>query len=110
MVDFMRQKERFPVMIDGREYTIVGHYSQEHIEAVTELVNQQLSQLQALDPHLSMQDRALLMAINAISDQLLKEQRIMELESQMDSQGQLTLDTSEQDAPMKSRRIPFERS
>lgn len=104
----MRQKERYPVMIDGREYTIVGHFSQEHIEAVTEVVNHQLSQLQTIDPQLSTQDRALLMAINAVSDQLLKEQKIMELETQIGQQ--VSKDSSADNNQSFKGNIPFERS
>lgn len=100
----MRQKEKHVVIIDGREYTIVGQYSRAHIEAVTEVVNQQLSQLHALDPHLSTQDRALLMAINAISDQMIKEQTILDLEQQ------LKLDLSEDDSQPSKGKIPFDRS
>ena len=104
----MRQKEKHVVIIDGREYTIVGQYSRAHIEAVTEVVNQQLSQLHALDPHLSTQDRALLMAINAISDQMIKEQTILDLEQQVEQQ--LKLDLSEDDSQPSRGKIPFDRS
>lgn len=80
----MSEKRRFNVTIAGRPYTIVGERSNEHMEAVVELVNTQLSQLSELAPHLSIMDHSILMAVNAVSDQLVKEARIMELEAELE--------------------------
>ncbi|HJF16485.1 MAG TPA: cell division protein ZapA [Globicatella sulfidifaciens] len=80
----MSEKRRFNVTIAGRPYTIVGERSNEHMEAVVELVNTQLSQLSELAPQLSIMDHSILMAVNAVSDQLVKEARIMELEAELE--------------------------
>lgn len=80
----MDEKRRFNVTIAGRPYTIVGSRSEQHMEAVVELVNTQLSQLSELAPNLSIMDHSILMAVNAISDQLIKEAKIMELEEEVE--------------------------
>ena len=80
----MSEKRRFNVTIAGRPSTIVGERSNEHMEAVVELVNTQLSQLSELAPQLSIMDHSILMAVNAVSDQLVKEARIMELEAELE--------------------------
>ncbi|MGL0748081.1 cell division protein ZapA [Secundilactobacillus paracollinoides] len=65
-------KRRFKAVIDGQSYTIVGNKSTAHMQAVTELMNQQLAQLQKLAPSMTKQEAATLLAFNAISDQLDK--------------------------------------
>lgn len=82
----MEEKRRFKAEIAGKSYTIVGKQSAQHMEAVTHLVNHQMDQLHQIDPSLSKEDLAILMAVNAVSDQIIKENRIMELESLLDSQ------------------------
>ncbi len=79
----MSNNKRFKAMIDNRQYTIVGDKSSQHMTAVIELVNQQLEQLKEIAPELSVVDRSVLMAVNAISDQLSKEQQIIELEEKI---------------------------
>lgn len=80
----MTAKHRVKAKIAGKEYTIVAQRSSEHITAVVELVNQQLEQLKELDPSLSKEDRSILMAVNAMSDQLIKAERIIELEAEVE--------------------------
>ncbi|MDO4432254.1 MAG: cell division protein ZapA [Aerococcaceae bacterium] len=91
----MVEKRRYKATIAGKSYTIVGTRSELHMNAVTELVNQQLQQLEELAPDLSIADRCVLMAINAVSDQLAKERRIVELEQQLQSK--------------KTEQVPFRR-
>ncbi|HFI0463367.1 TPA: cell division protein ZapA [Streptococcus suis] len=87
----MSQKKRFKVTIGGQPYTIVGDRSDAHMNAVVELVNNQLKQLEELAPQLTTADRSILMAVNAVSDQLLKEAQIAELQAQIeDLQDQLS--------------------
>ncbi|WP_273478459.1 cell division protein ZapA [Ignavigranum ruoffiae] len=107
----MQSKRRVKVTIEGRDYTIIGRQSAQHIEAVVEIVNSQLKQLSQLDRRLSSEDKALLMAVNAVSDQLIKEQKIMELEhalaeySDMNSAGPEPNPTEE--SQKFDRTIPF---
>ncbi|MBG9980171.1 cell division protein ZapA [Facklamia sp. DSM 111018] len=79
----MKDKYRYKAEIAGKIYTIVGDRPSQHLDAVVDLLNQQLEQLGQLDPNLSREDRSILMAINAISDQISKENRIVELEAEL---------------------------
>lgn len=81
----MNHNRRFKAKIAGKDYTIVGQRSPQHLNTVVDLVNNQLEQLNELAPELSTADRSILMSINAISDQLLKEQQIIELEKEIES-------------------------
>lgn len=99
----MTGKKRFKVMIGDRPYTILGQRSDEHMNAVIELVNIQLNQLQELAPELGQADQAILMAVNAVSDQLLKEARIMELEKELaDMKSNQVIESQS-----NSTRIPY---
>ena len=80
----MKDKQRYKAQVAGKTYTIVGNRSTQHLDAVVELINGQLEQLSDLAPSLSVEDRSILMAINAVSDQIVKEDRIMELESRLE--------------------------
>lgn len=79
----MDSKKRFKAQIAGKDYTIVGSLSATHLNTVVDLVNQQIEQLTELAPELSDADRCVLMAVNAVSDQLVKEKRIIELEAEL---------------------------
>lgn len=61
---------RFKAVIAGKTYTIVGQATDEHMRAVTEVLNEQFTQLKQLSPNMSKEDSAILMAFNAVSDQL----------------------------------------
>ncbi|WP_055679728.1 cell division protein ZapA [Secundilactobacillus kimchicus] len=64
------QKRRFKATVDGKTYTIVGNRSESHMKAVTEIMNEQLAQIKKLAPQTSKEEAAILLAFNAISDQL----------------------------------------
>ncbi|WP_390404969.1 cell division protein ZapA [Lacticaseibacillus jixiensis] len=64
------QKRRFKAEIAGKTYTIIGPGTPEHFKATTALLNQQLEQIKALAPELSLQDAAVLLAFNAVSDRV----------------------------------------
>ena len=85
MSENMQDKHRFQARIAGQTYTILSSQTDEHLQAVVDLANTQLQQLLALDPDLSVHDRAILMAVNALSDQLLKERRMMEMEEKIET-------------------------
>ncbi|WP_435633769.1 cell division protein ZapA [Levilactobacillus brevis] len=61
---------RFKAVIAGKTYTIVGQATDEHMRSVTEVLNEQFTQLKQLSPNMSKEDAAILMAFNAVSDQL----------------------------------------
>lgn len=79
----MDGKKRFKARIADKDYTIVGTLSATHLNTVVDLVNQQIEQLTELAPDLTNADRSILMAVNAVSDQLVKEKRIIELEAEL---------------------------
>ncbi|HIW71845.1 MAG TPA: cell division protein ZapA [Candidatus Levilactobacillus faecigallinarum] len=64
------QKNRFKAVLANKPYTIVGNATDAHMRAVTELFNQQYNQLKQASPSMSKEDAAVLMAFNALSDQL----------------------------------------
>ena len=111
----MENKRRFRAVIEGTEYTIVGNRSATHLNQVVELVNSQLAQLAELAPNMSARDRAILMSVNALSDQLVKEQRIAELEAQLQSlQGKGSAQAQAPKSPVAepkkaSPQVPFTR-
>jgi len=78
-----RGKRRVKVVIDDKEYTIVSNKSAAHIELVAETVNKQLRELSALSTQLSKEEQAMLMAVNAVSDQIDSHTRMMELEEKL---------------------------
>lgn len=104
----MEEKRRFKAVIAGKEYTIVGHRSAQHLSTVTEIINLQLEQLADLAPDLSVADRSILMAVNAISDQLTKEQEIAYLQKEIKELRALSPHQSKTNEKA-NRRVPFER-
>lgn len=82
----MSQKpSRFKTTIDGRSYTIVGRKSQEHMRTVSDLINDELSELKKLTHRLDSEERAVLLAINAKSEQLEMQKRVIELEEKFNN-------------------------
>ncbi|WP_282708848.1 cell division protein ZapA [Ligilactobacillus sp. Marseille-Q7487] len=75
----MTDKRRFKVQIANQTYTIIGKSTPEHMNAVVELVEQQLSEIKEMMPNLSPEKAAILLAINAVSDQLYKQEQLDEL-------------------------------
>lgn len=111
----MERNLRFKAKIAGKEYTIVGQKSALHLNSVVDIVNNQLQQLTELTPELSNEDRSILMSINAISDQLIKEQQILELEEEIE-QLKTQIESKQSARPNYSRRdqsnsqqVPYER-
>ena len=72
-------KRRFKTIIAGKTYTIVGNKAPEHLTAVSELVNAQLEQIKEAAPALGREERGILVAVNAISDQITKQLEVEEL-------------------------------
>ncbi|MGB9342082.1 cell division protein ZapA [Trichococcus sp.] len=72
-------KRRFKTIIAGKTYTIVGNKAPEHLTAVSELVNAQMEQIKQAAPALGREERGILVAVNAISDQITKQLEMEEL-------------------------------
>ncbi|WP_054675733.1 cell division protein ZapA [Lacticaseibacillus sharpeae] len=63
-------KRRYKANIAGRNYTLIGPGSTAHFDAVTQILNDQLAQIHRLQPKLSREDAAVLLAFNALSQQV----------------------------------------
>lgn len=82
-----QKPSRFKTTIDGRTYTIVGRKTQEHIRTVSELLNDELSELKKVTHQLDREERAILLAINAKSEQLEMQKKVIELEEKLNNQA-----------------------
>lgn len=99
----MEDKHRFKANIAGKDYTIVGQKDHTHLQMVVDIVNNQLNQLSDLAPELTYSDRSILMAVNAVSDQLMKEAQIVELEEENKKlKQQLANNQGQQSATIKN--------
>lgn len=76
-------KRRFKTIIAGKTYTIVGNKSADHLTAVSGLVNKQLDQIKEAAPMLGAEERGILVAVNAVSDQITKQLEIEELKAKI---------------------------
>ncbi|EGP4844596.1 cell division protein ZapA [Enterococcus faecium] len=76
------EKTRYKAVIANQTYTIVGRETKHHMDIVTKLINEQLAELKQLSPQMDNEQAAILMAVNALSDQLKKQERILELEEE----------------------------
>lgn len=70
-------------MIDDKEYTIISNKSTAHIKLVAETINKQLIELDELSNNLSKEEQAILVAVNAISDQIDYQNQMIQLEEEM---------------------------
>ncbi|QBP18734.1 cell division protein ZapA [Acetilactobacillus jinshanensis] len=64
------KQERLKVTLDGHVYTFVGQSSLRNMKATAQLLQKQLGQIKRLSPRISDQDASILLAYNAISNQL----------------------------------------
>lgn len=80
----VNQKRRTKVEINNREYTIVGDKSTAHVKLVAETINKQIEELTSLSSSLSKEEQAILMAVNAVSDQIETNLKMLELEEELE--------------------------
>ena len=64
------EKRRFKAVIGDKAYTIIGTGSEQHFLTVTKLLNERLDQVKKLAPDLTAEEQAILVAFNAVSDQV----------------------------------------
>ena len=64
------EKRRFKAVIGDKAYTIIGPGSEQHFLTVTKLSNERLDQVKKLAPDLTAEEQAILVAFNAVSDQV----------------------------------------
>lgn len=80
------EKRRYKAVIAGRTYTIVGKKSTEHLETVSQITNDTIRQLMSAQPNLDIEQRAILVAVNTISENIVKQ---MEIESLKETNADL---------------------
>lgn len=66
----MPNKKRFKGNIGNQEVVITSTKDDAQMDAVFEIANQQLAHLTEANPSLSVENQLVLLAVNAISDQL----------------------------------------
>ena len=77
------ERKRVKVVIGGKEYTIIGTKSAAHIKLVAKTINDQLIDLDAMSTNLSREEKAILMAVNAVSDQIDSHEKMIKLEEKI---------------------------
>ena len=78
-------QNRYKAIFAGQTYTIIGQESKQHMDMVTALVNEQLNEIMSLSPGITQEKATMLLAINAVSDQLKKQEALMKLEKQQNT-------------------------
>ncbi len=78
-----QEKTRYKAVIAGNTYTIIGTESKEHMDMVVELVNRQLHDIMELSSQTNLEQAAILLAINALSDQVKKEAELLPLRKEV---------------------------
>ncbi|WP_414839831.1 cell division protein ZapA [Carnobacterium sp. TMP28] len=76
-------KIRYKVTIAGKIYTIIGARPEAHLKLVAETVNEQMRQIESLSKDLDPERRAVLAAVNAISDQFDMQIKLEELQNKI---------------------------
>ena len=64
------EKRRFKAVIGDKAYTFIVPGSEQHFLTVTKLLNERLDQVKKLAPDLTAEEQAILVAFNAVSDQV----------------------------------------
>ena len=77
------EKTRYKAVIANQTYTIIGRETKHHMDIVTKLVNDQLMELKQLSPQMDNEQAAILMAVNALSEQLKKQEQLLELNEEV---------------------------
>jgi len=83
-IPMTEQKKRHKAVIANQSYTIIGRESKEHMDMVTRLVNDQLLEIMQLSPQTDQEQASILLAINAVSDQLKKQEQLLVLQKKVD--------------------------
>lgn len=89
------EKKRYKATIANQSYTIIGKESKRHMDMVIQLVNDQLNEIKQMSPQIDNEQAAILLAVNAISDQVKKQEEILKLEKQVVELKQRTIKVTE---------------
>lgn len=78
-----KAKIRYKAVIANQSYTIIGQETSQHMDRVMRLVNEQLQEIRQMAPQTSQEEAAILLAVNAISDQLKKQEELLTIREKM---------------------------
>ena len=77
-------KTRVKATISGKSYTIIGRKSQQEMQSIVRVLQEQLDQITRVSDKLSTEEVALLAAINAISNQFEKQEEVVALKKRVE--------------------------
>ena len=77
------EKRRYKTTIAERPYTIVAKKPEEHLKVVSEIANEKIDQLKEVMPNLDVEQRAVLIAVNAISESMERQAELDELKEKL---------------------------
>jgi cell division protein ZapA len=100
-LEVAKAKTRYKAVIANQSYTIIGHESADHMKKVTQLVNVQLQEIRQLAPQTTTEEAAILLAINAVSDQLLKQKELLRLKKENEELKKLEIKALELENRLK---------
>ena len=86
-------KKRYKATIQGKDYTIVGTKSDTHMDVVIDTINQQLEQIKELSEKITNEEAAILVAVNAVSDQIEMQEEILSKENDIEEYDDLKENT-----------------
>lgn len=82
---FVKQpKTRVKATISGKSYTIIGRKTQQEMQSIVRVLQEQLDQITQVSDKLSAEEVALLAAINAISNQFEKQEEVVALKKRVE--------------------------
>lgn len=79
-----KPKTRVKATISGKSYTIIGRKSQQEMQSIVRVLQEQLDQITRVSDKLSTEEVALLAAINAISNQFEKQEEVVALKKRVE--------------------------
>ncbi|SJZ41504.1 cell division protein ZapA [Pilibacter termitis] len=80
----MVEKTRYKTEIAGNTYTIIGNETKTHMDMVSQLVNEQMKEIKELAKGTTNEQAAILTALNAMSDQLKKQEQLLSLKKELE--------------------------
>lgn len=83
-------KKRYKATIQGKDYTIVGTKSDAHMDAVIDVIDEQLEQIKELSEKITNEEAAILVAVNAVSDQIEMQEKVLFQENAEEESDDLT--------------------
>ncbi len=91
----VKQKNRFKATIENQNYTIISKEDPKHLKMVTDLVNDQLKEIKKMSAEIDSEQAAILLAINAVSDQLKKQKELLDLKEENETLHKKAIEVTE---------------